>query len=53
MTDPTKLQSIRDREEDIMKERIEHILKASARPASERDRFDEHGRDKERERWVG
>lgn len=30
VTDPTKLQSIRDREEDIMKERIEHILKAGA-----------------------
>ena len=28
VTDPSKLQAIRDREEDIMKERIELILKA-------------------------
>ncbi len=28
VTDPSKLQAIRDREEDIMKERIDLILKA-------------------------
>jgi T-complex protein 1 subunit alpha len=30
VTDPTKLQAIRDREEDIMKERIEMMIKAGA-----------------------
>eukprot|EP00284_Hemiselmis_tepida_P009833 CAMPEP_0174926072 /NCGR_PEP_ID=MMETSP1355-20121228/9629_1 /TAXON_ID=464990 /ORGANISM="Hemiselmis tepida, Strain CCMP443" /LENGTH=547 /DNA_ID=CAMNT_0016172079 /DNA_START=41 /DNA_END=1684 /DNA_ORIENTATION=+ len=30
VTDPTKLQAIRDREEDIMKERIELMIKAGA-----------------------
>ena len=30
VTDPTKLQAIRDREEDIMKERIDMMIKAGA-----------------------